>query len=248
MNPEKVEFGKFDAESLLNEIKSDLGLADGKAALKQIDKKSYENVEETFENLRLFCKNQLSFSFRDVDRMIDNLIAKSEEEVSPLLKFYNELAAHSNFRLPLRSLLQFDVRLFRSQLEKIRRSHNIQLRYVKQSAKNKANDYLRAQFQVARSIMMEEVRICMQQADEVKQAFLEIEKSYNFAQAQLRKQEQTITELRMQLKTYERYLAAQDRDLSILNHGPQDGGGPVVTAARKQNALLLDSDPSEIRN
>lgn len=50
--------------------------------------------------------------------MIDSLIKKPQEEISPLLKFYNELAAHSNFRLPVKSL-QFDTRLYRAQLEKI---------------------------------------------------------------------------------------------------------------------------------
>jgi hypothetical protein len=78
--------------------------------------------------------------------MIDSLIARPDDEVSPLLKFYNELMAHSNFRIPLKSMLEFDVRLFRTQLDKIRRSHKIQLRYIKQAAKDKASEYLMSQF------------------------------------------------------------------------------------------------------
>lgn len=70
-------------------------------------------MEEIFDKMRLFCKNQLNFSFRDVDRNIDSLIIRSEQEISPLLKFYNELAGNSNFRLPVRSLLEFDSRLFK---------------------------------------------------------------------------------------------------------------------------------------
>ena len=57
--------------------------------------------------------------------MIDSLISKPDEEISPLLKFYNELAQHCNFRIPLRSLLEFDVRLYREQLAKIRNSHKV---------------------------------------------------------------------------------------------------------------------------
>ncbi len=63
--------------------------------------------------MRLFCKNQLNFSFRDVDRNIESLILRPDQEISPLLKFYNELAGNSNFRLPIKGLLEFDTRLFR---------------------------------------------------------------------------------------------------------------------------------------
>lgn len=100
------------------------------------------NFEEIFVKMRLFCQNQLNFSFRDVDKAILSLINKPEEDLSPLLKFYNELAEHSNFRLPVKSLLEFDVKLFRSQLTKIKRSYKIQMHYIKQAAKDKANDYL----------------------------------------------------------------------------------------------------------
>jgi hypothetical protein len=58
-----------------------------------------------------------------VDRIIDNIIVKPDDEISPLLKFYNELREHTNFRLPVHSLLQFDVHMFRTQLEKIKRAH-----------------------------------------------------------------------------------------------------------------------------
>lgn len=74
--------------------------------------------------------------------MIDNLIAKPDEEISPLLKFYNELSEHSNFRLPVRSLLQFDSKMYRVQLERIQRCHKVQLKYIKQASKSKANQYL----------------------------------------------------------------------------------------------------------
>ena len=83
------------------------------------------NFEEIFEKMRLFCQNQLNFSFRDVEKAIISLVNKPEKELSPLLKFYNELNEHSNFRLPVKSLLEFDVRLFRAQLSKIKRSYKI---------------------------------------------------------------------------------------------------------------------------
>ena len=44
---------------------------------------------------------------------------KPELEVSPLLKFYNELAANTKFRMPLKALLEFDARMFRRHLVKL---------------------------------------------------------------------------------------------------------------------------------
>jgi len=81
--------------------------------------------------MRIFCQNQLNFSFRDVEKAILALVNKPEKELSPLLKFYNELSEYSNFRLPLKSLLEFDARLFRAQLSKIKRSYKIQMNYIK---------------------------------------------------------------------------------------------------------------------
>ena len=53
---EKVEFGNFDTDSLINEIRSDLDRADIQAAIIDGGVKKHENVEETFENLRKFCQ------------------------------------------------------------------------------------------------------------------------------------------------------------------------------------------------
>jgi hypothetical protein len=108
--------------------------------------------------------------------MIDSLISKPEEEVSPLLKFYNELVSHSNFRIPLKPMLEFDIRLFRAQLDKIRRSHKMQLRYIKQAAKDKANEYLMSQFANARNIITDEIKWCLKQTEDLKNTYSEQEK------------------------------------------------------------------------
>lgn len=86
---------------------------------------------------------------------------KPDEEISPLLKFYNELREHTNFRLPVHSLLQFDVHMFRTQLEKIKRAHQIQFRYIKQATKRKANQYLMMQFNHAKCFIEDEVKWCI---------------------------------------------------------------------------------------
>lgn len=99
----------------------------GRADVNDGEVQKRENVEETFNNLRIFCQTQLNFSFRNVDKMIDSLIKRSDAEVSPLLKFYNELVAHSNFRLPVKALLEFDTRVFRESLVRIKRAQRGQL-------------------------------------------------------------------------------------------------------------------------
>jgi len=110
---EKISMKPLDTDELIAEMKKELETLENKADSKDSSTKKRENSDETFENLRLYCKNQLNFTFRDVDKMIDSLISRPSEDVSPLLKFYNEIAAHLNFRLPLRSLLEFDTRFFR---------------------------------------------------------------------------------------------------------------------------------------
>ena len=37
-----------------------------------------------------------------------------------MLKYYNDLAKHCNFRLPLKSLLRFDQKFFRSYVRRLR--------------------------------------------------------------------------------------------------------------------------------
>ena len=96
------------------------------------------------------------------------LVNKPELELSPLLKFYNELNEHSNFRLPVKSLLEFDARLFRAQLSKIKRSYKIQMNYIKQAAKDRANDYLMGQFEKTRKLLMTEFKHLMHETEMIR--------------------------------------------------------------------------------
>ncbi len=111
---EKVKWDKVDTKSLLLEIQSDLEKAKVNADQKDVNSIKRTNFEEIFEKMRTFCQNQLSFSFRDVEKAIIALINRPDKELSPLLKFYNELNEHSNLRLPVKTLLEFDTRLFRA--------------------------------------------------------------------------------------------------------------------------------------
>jgi len=51
--------------------------------------------------------------------------------------------------------------MFRAQLAKVKRCHAIQLQYVKQAAKDKANEYLVGQFNRTRGLMIDEVKFAI---------------------------------------------------------------------------------------
>ena len=77
-----------------------------------------------------------------MNKHISNLITKPESEISPLLKFYNELASNSGFRLPVKQLLEFDTRVFVKHLAKMKKAHDIEIRWVKKAAVQKASEGL----------------------------------------------------------------------------------------------------------
>ena len=51
-----------------------------------------------------YCAENLSVSYNMIDKHIDDML-DPKVTVSPLLKYFNELAKHCNFRLPCLSLL-----------------------------------------------------------------------------------------------------------------------------------------------
>ena len=78
-----------------------------------------------------------------------------------LLKFYNELAANTNFKMPLRSLLEFDAKVFMRHLNKLSRAHKVELRWIRKSAKEKAEEMLSRDYARIRAILKEEMTIVM---------------------------------------------------------------------------------------
>ena len=71
------------------------------------DREGMRQAEKVFTTMHGYCADSLSVSHNLLDKHIEDLLDPSED-VSPLLKYFNDLARHSNFRLPSRSLLEFD--------------------------------------------------------------------------------------------------------------------------------------------
>jgi hypothetical protein len=64
-------------------------------------------TEKAFKIVHEYCSDHLNVGYNMIDKTIEDLL-KPNQDVSPLLKFFDLLAKHTNFRLPSRSLLEFD--------------------------------------------------------------------------------------------------------------------------------------------
>ena len=134
-----------------------------------------DKVQDTFQRMKEFCINQLNYSYRDANSHIEKLLKKSETEVSPLLKFYNELAKNTRFRMPLKSLLEFDAKMFQRHLQKFKKAHQVEIRWIKKSAKEKAEEMLRKDYERTQRILRDELQTIMDQFNELKLTLLDTE-------------------------------------------------------------------------
>lgn len=61
----------------------------------------------------------MSIGYNMLDKHVEDLLDPNVV-VSPLLKYFNALAGKTNFRLPCKSLLEFDQKFFRKYVERLR--------------------------------------------------------------------------------------------------------------------------------
>ena len=81
-----------------------------------------------------------------------------------------------NFRLPLKSLLEFDSKVFTSHLQKLKKAHEIELKWVKKAAKDKAFQMLRRAYQNTKDILEKEMKILMEEFSDIKLQLVDSEK------------------------------------------------------------------------
>ena len=113
------ELDQYETQSYVNEIQKEIDLIQNEIDNQHEKQSKLDKVQETFKRLKDFCAEQLGYSFRDANKQVEKLLKKKFQDVSPLLKFYNELAANTNFKMPLRSLLEFDAKVFMRHLNKL---------------------------------------------------------------------------------------------------------------------------------
>ena len=78
-----------------------------------------KQVEKVFSMIQAYCAENLTISYKMLDRHINDLLDPNLS-VSPLLKYFNELARHCYFRLPSMAMLEFDQMFFRKFLIRYR--------------------------------------------------------------------------------------------------------------------------------
>jgi len=87
-------------------------------------------AEKVFKMIHDYCAENLSVSYNLLDKHIEDLLNPSCV-VSPLLKYFNDLARHSNFRLPSIALLEFDQKFFKAYVNRLREAQRVEVKWVR---------------------------------------------------------------------------------------------------------------------
>lgn len=114
-------------------------------------------MEKVFKMIHDFCAEQLQVGPNQLDRHIEDIL-DPYKTVSPLLKYYNDLAKHCHFRLPLRSLLRFDQKFFRSYIKRLRDAQLMEIKQVRSLLVVEARKTLLKSFQQAKELLQEEIK------------------------------------------------------------------------------------------
>jgi len=114
------------------------------------------------------------------------------------------------------------------------------MQYIKQAARDKANDYLVGQFEKSRQLLMNEFRHIQHESNIIQKENNKYISMLNVANDKIERQEVVISELNSYIKWMHNFLASMDKDLGILNDGPAQIGGPVVDALESFDKFLHD--------
>jgi hypothetical protein len=64
--------------------------------------------------------------------------------------------------MPLKSLLEFDTKIFQKHLAKYKKAHVVEMRWVKKSAIDKAREMLRKDYERTHAILKEELTVVLE--------------------------------------------------------------------------------------
>ena len=81
--------------------------SDDKEKIESKYREDMRQSEKAFTIIKEYCKESLSVGYNMLDKHIEDLL-NTTTDVSPLLKYFNDLARDTNFRIPCKSLLEFD--------------------------------------------------------------------------------------------------------------------------------------------
>lgn len=83
--------GEKEDESIINEIKSDIDNIESQVVNENLQDEKVNKFEKTFYKLKNYSLNLLNYSHTDANREIDRLLDMKETEISPLLRYYNDI-------------------------------------------------------------------------------------------------------------------------------------------------------------
>jgi len=209
-NPQRRSASYKEIEKLVQEEKPNV---DNQEEIRQIEK--------VFKMLHDYCSENLTIGYNQLDKHVEELL-DSKVTVSPLLKYYNHLAKHCNFRLPCQSLLRFDQKYFRAFVKRLRDAQKVEIHEVRNQIVTEARRTLLKSFAQAKELLQNEVKTILCNYDKlVKELEKQKEQNRKLLSATAQ-QEEVIKEQRTYLVNLCDKNVRYDDELFFEN----GGGGP----------------------
>ena len=130
---------------------------DQTAGLSSENREQMRRAEKVFGMIHDYCKDSLSVGYNLLDKHIEDLL-NPDSTVSPLLKYFNLLAKDTNFRLPSKSLLEFDQKYYRKFIFRLREAQKTEIQWTKNTIINESRKTVEVAFNQARKLLQAEVK------------------------------------------------------------------------------------------
>lgn len=115
-------------------------------------KEEMRQAEKVFKMIHDYCRENLTVSYNMLDKHVEDLL-DPECVVSPLLKYFNDLARYSNFRLPSLAVLEFDQQYFKKYVERLRKAQKVEIKWVRAETVRESRKTLITAFDQARGLL-----------------------------------------------------------------------------------------------
>jgi hypothetical protein len=102
-------------------------------------------ADKVFNMIHTYCRENLEISHNLLDKHVEELI-NPDSTVSPLLKYFNDLAKYSNFKLPSVAMLEFDQKFFKKYVERLRKAQQVEIKWVRTSVVHETRKTLQEAF------------------------------------------------------------------------------------------------------
>ena len=93
------------------------------------------------------------------------------------MKYFNDLARYSNFKLPSLAMLEFDQKYFKKYVERLRNAQQVEIKWVRNSVVNETKKTLQNAFDESRKLLQDEIKNVLYNYDQllIEKKALEVE-------------------------------------------------------------------------